>query len=935
MNKKTRKKAQVTLFIIIGIVILLGVITVIYISSQRTKVTEGEIIRIQDVPVSFRPIVNYATKCLEDTAVIAFKKIGEHGGYIDPDDIYLSERAFSIEQDPTESDALHLGDQDVVYWWYMESQNNCIDCTWSSLIPTIGEIEDQVDRYIEREMRNCIAGFRTFTDQGFEVTEENIEATTTINEQDVQIALKYPLKVKRGDAEFEISNFGVTLNLRFTDVYSLALGTTIEQMNKQYLEEIILHLISLYSYNLDPNLIPPIFASTTSNNIITWRKDKVHESLKKEVLPHLMETQIKNTRDAVRITAENPLEQGAYDLMFLDLFGQKEFPHMSANFLYASEWPIHFRISPPTNGNILEPTVHDQDYVLGIVPSTQFNTYEFFYDLAIPLLITIKDDKSLTDVGEAGYTFMFALEANIRDNKVMQEIMQGRGTQGPVDYSQVLFSYNDVDTSQGNCTAKNPRWTCPADGKKFTNSATCSSSCNDITCPRSYTSWECDDGNSFNSEADCVASCTSQTDQRVTQSTTKSLSCEIYQSGDIEVNVNDRRSTEKIEDVAIRFRCGNDKQCPIGSTNSTGSYTSRFPLCIGDGFLTLEKEGYVTKVHDPFSINRDESKTINVELEPLKSIEVEAVYINVTNLFRIKRKLVTLDNHIVDLVEDAITTHIWIPPLNYLLPFPDDKLSKSEANTILKDIKPPRATAKNLTKDIKYAYQTNRTIVRATKLIKKATTGAYNLAKEIIDNPNYIDAIIGRDFTGNINIDNNVLSTLQEDIRWLDKELENIEFLEDNELVSTQNIQKYRNQAKKIKSREQAIISATKKKDTQYEQNLPLPEVIIEGSSTSDIELVPGIYEVNIKFMDLNGMTLPNPGGGVKHYPIALLGGAEINNITRYWIVDEDELYNNNKVRFYFLKTDKPRDTEEFQDIDNIEERSKRYREFIEPEFLP
>ena len=233
-NKKIRKKAQITLFIILGIIVLLGVIAFIYLSSQKTKIGGGEIMEMQNVPPSFKPIVDYTTKCLEDISIIGFTKIGEHGGYIDINDPYLSGKVFSIKQDPTESDTLQLGNQNIVYWWYMDSPNSCSDCTWNSLIPTIGDIEEQIDIYIGRELENCIGEFNTFKKQGFEITKGEIEPTTSINEQDVKISLKYPLKIKRGDTEFEISNFGVTLDLRFTDIYSLALGTVIEQMNKQY-----------------------------------------------------------------------------------------------------------------------------------------------------------------------------------------------------------------------------------------------------------------------------------------------------------------------------------------------------------------------------------------------------------------------------------------------------------------------------------------------------------------------------------------------------------------------------------------------------------------------------------------------------------------------------------------------------------------------------
>ena len=174
---------------------------------------------------------------------------------------------------------------------------------------------------------------------------------------------------------------------------------------------------------------------------------------------------------------------------------------------------------------------------------------------------------------------------------------------------------------------------------------------------------------------------------------------------------------------------------------------------------------------------------------------------------------------------------------------------------LLKNIKPIRTNAKDLIKEIEYQFQADRTkIVKATKLIKKATTEAYTLTYELNNNPDFIDTTIGREFTGNINIESDSLTIFQKDLKWLDKELENIEFLEDNELANVQNIQKYKNQAKKIKSNEQIIISASKIKETQYEQSMPLPQVIMEDNTISKMKLVPGIYKVNIQFQDLGGI---------------------------------------------------------------------------------
>ena len=111
------KKAQITLFIIIGIIVLLGVGVYLYMGGiQRTGQIPSEAI-IEEVPLQFQPVRAFVDSCLIKTSTEALTKIGQHGGYI-----YLLDNDIKSNSAPTESNAFRFFPEDenteVPYWWY-------------------------------------------------------------------------------------------------------------------------------------------------------------------------------------------------------------------------------------------------------------------------------------------------------------------------------------------------------------------------------------------------------------------------------------------------------------------------------------------------------------------------------------------------------------------------------------------------------------------------------------------------------------------------------------------------------------------------------------------------------------------------------------------------------------------------------------------------
>ena len=84
------KRAQITIFIIIGVILLLSLSIVIVIRTETSKVFVEKFL----LPEEIIPIREYTQNCLESVSREAINRIGANGGFIDiPDIIRLNPKA--------------------------------------------------------------------------------------------------------------------------------------------------------------------------------------------------------------------------------------------------------------------------------------------------------------------------------------------------------------------------------------------------------------------------------------------------------------------------------------------------------------------------------------------------------------------------------------------------------------------------------------------------------------------------------------------------------------------------------------------------------------------------------------------------------------------------------------------------------------------------
>lgn len=390
-----KKKSQITVFIIIGLIILLTYFLLSY--YKKESIEERELIQPELIPVQ-----QYVQTCTEDLAREAIEIIGINGGYI-----YFPAW---IQNNP--GSYLKLSPIDSLknpYWWYDGNE----------AIPPLDFISRQISDYAEAGMADCIDNFSAFYNQYNVIELGKFDVITEIGEEDIVVKTIYPIEVKDkfNKTLAKLQKFPVTIPIRLKKVYRLA-EEIMERENKDYfVEKKVIDLISL-----DDDETP-----TTGVGIQCgkkrWELQKVENKLKKLLQTNLPYIKIKGTefredsriapyqlKDINPFSESNSYNDSYYFYHYIWDITDIAYPNMHVSFNYDGKWPIDFYVRP-SKGRYLESNPQRGGQILS---AFCLHIWHFTYDVIFPVKVTIVDDK--TEKNER-YAFTFAFKAQINHNR--------------------------------------------------------------------------------------------------------------------------------------------------------------------------------------------------------------------------------------------------------------------------------------------------------------------------------------------------------------------------------------------------------------------------------------------------------------------------------------------------------------------------------------
>jgi hypothetical protein len=235
-----KKKGQITIFIILGIVIIVTVSLVFFLNQPKL---EEDIIIDQNIV----PIKSFVESCIDQIGQNALYFTALQGGYYKTKS---PKEAYSFIEIP-------------VYW----------DINKAS-VPSIETIETEILDYIKNNLQDCLNNFSVFKEQGFDISKGKISGDAMIAQRDVTFNIEYPITVTKADSTTQLTQFLVRTNLNYNEKYQYATQIMEEQIKIP--DSIPLGFITNLAYennfifetiNLDENtvLFTLIFNQDTNN----------------------------------------------------------------------------------------------------------------------------------------------------------------------------------------------------------------------------------------------------------------------------------------------------------------------------------------------------------------------------------------------------------------------------------------------------------------------------------------------------------------------------------------------------------------------------------------------------------------------------------------------------------------------------------------------
>jgi len=415
------QKAQVTVFIIAGIIILIS--AGLYIGVKEgiieTEFAPEIETTLEEVPIEFMPVRSFMELCVKETAEEGIRTLGKNGGFINP-----VRYGIITTSQPTESDAVKLdpaSDLSIPYWYHMKSPNDCFgQCDFLTIPDNMlylhkqqgtPSIQGQLEEYMDDNLNNCLEDFKALKDQGFNVNVlGDIKTQISIQDNEIQVLVDYPLEFTKTSKK-EISKFFVKIPVNLRGTYNLAKEIVDLQAEYRYLEKHLLNLITGYSA-VKSNRLPPMHETIIRfGGETTWQVNQVKRDIKQILSEWIQPLQVSNTANYEPIYGRNRLEDALYNSgMLIPVNGN--YPDLEVSFMFHPDWwPIYFKI------NCKSGTCSPESISSNLLAIIGIQRYNFVYDVSYPVQVEIRNPSAFN---YQGYTFQFAMESNIRANDVME-----------------------------------------------------------------------------------------------------------------------------------------------------------------------------------------------------------------------------------------------------------------------------------------------------------------------------------------------------------------------------------------------------------------------------------------------------------------------------------------------------------------------------------
>ncbi|MEE9525999.1 MAG: hypothetical protein V3V78_05330 [Candidatus Woesearchaeota archaeon] len=372
-----QKRGQITVFIILGIIILLSILLFVYFREAVTVFKPERVI-----PPELEPLNEFVEGCLNQIARDGINILGANGGFIRfPDEIRL---------DPGASLSNPLFPSIKVPLWHHRGQTQ---------IPSEAYMEADLAFYIDQNLGECLNNLEEFREQ-YQIEELGGRATEVVfSDTGVEIVLDYPIEVTSlvENQTTTLPDFIVSVPIRVRTTYELAKRVMEEELTDKFIELRTIDLIAL-----DGDIPYTSMEFTCTPKI--WYLSDVKEKLQKVLSVNMPLIRVEKT-DYPKIPKDQEYIKNHYVWQVTDL----NYPKTHVSFSYDENWPMDLHVSP-NEGLFLRSNAQRG---FDLMSFFCMHMWHFTYDVKFPVMTTITDEAAKN---HESFTFNFAFETGINHN---------------------------------------------------------------------------------------------------------------------------------------------------------------------------------------------------------------------------------------------------------------------------------------------------------------------------------------------------------------------------------------------------------------------------------------------------------------------------------------------------------------------------------------
>lgn len=378
------KRAQVTIFVIIALVVVL--IIGVFVAFRENLFGEN-------IPASLQPVYSRYGECISQEVLNGISLMQSQGGRID-----IGELSYASDFNPFSSHLNFLGFK-IPYWYGLSGNNLVIEN-----VPSLNDMESDLGLFLSERINDC--DFSDFYAQGFSIEKSEASASVIIEDGIVSVKVEAPLIVSLGEETARKVSHEISVDSKLGMLYNEAVLVYNSERKNLLFENYALDVLQSYA---------PVDGVEIQCAPKIWKTNEVVSEIQNGLSVNL---------GSIGLNGDSSKES---------YFNQNLGIKQNVNVMYLPEaFPSKIEVTPASQALMIAEPVGTQEG-MGIMGFC-YVPYHFIYDLRFPVLVQIGDGLD---------NFQFPMVVNI-DNNLVSDSTTGAFVEESQDIDICSFAENFV-----------------------------------------------------------------------------------------------------------------------------------------------------------------------------------------------------------------------------------------------------------------------------------------------------------------------------------------------------------------------------------------------------------------------------------------------------------------------------------------------------------